>query len=89
MTKNYLFANKKIKVQTEDGQNYYLGKPNDISEMDIRMLHSGSGALIFNSCRVLSLRTKEHIKVVARGRPMSFWMSLSKVISIKEIEIKK
>lgn len=80
--KNYLLANKKIKIQTEDGQSYYLGKPNDINEMDIRRLRSGFDALIFNSCRVLPLRRKEHIKVVVRGRPMSFWMSPSEIVSI-------
>ena len=46
-TKNYLSVNKKIKIQTEEGQSYYLGKPNDINEMDIRTLRSSSGALIF------------------------------------------
>ena len=55
-TKNYLSVNKKIKIQTEEGQSYYLGKPNDINEMDIRTLRSSSGALIFFSCRVLPPR---------------------------------
>lgn len=82
--KNYLLANKKIKIQTEDGQNYYLGKPNDRNEMDVRTLRSGSDALIFNSCRVLPLRIKEHIKVVAMGRPMSLWMSPSRVMLIEK-----
>lgn len=84
MTKNYLLDNKKIKIQTKDGQSYYFSKPNDINEMDVRTLRSSSGALIFSRCRVLPLRIKEHIKVVVMGRPMPFWMSPSEVKSIEE-----
>ena len=59
-TKNYLSVNKKIKIQTEEGQSYYLGKPNDINEMDIRTLRSSSGALIFFMPCVAATNKRTH-----------------------------
>lgn len=80
-TKNYLFVNynEKMKIQTEDGQSYYLGKLNYLGKST---LYDDDGALVFNSCRVLSLKEGEPLKVVADGRPWTFWISSSKIISI-------
>lgn len=83
VTKNYLSVNEKIKVETNDGQIYHLGKPNDFDE---RALYAGSGALIFCLCRVLGLKEGEPLKVVADGKPWPFWGSPSEIISINIID---
>lgn len=83
MTKNYLSINKKLKIKTEDGQIYYLGKPNDFAK---RVLYADSGALIFNLCRVVGLRKGELLRVVVSGKSYPFWTSLFKIISITIID---
>lgn len=81
-TKDYLSVKKKIKIKTEDGKIYYIGKPNDPNDFGNRTLYDGSRVVIFSLCRVLGLKEGELLKVVAGGRPWSFWGSPSEIMSI-------
>lgn len=85
-TKNYLSVNKKINIKTKNGETYRLSKPKDF---DRRILRSGSGELIFASCRALRLKIGEPLMVVAGGVSWPFWMSPSDIVSIEEIKTQK